>query len=71
MAFTILSARRGTSPRIFVLSTKWSATRAATAGEHCVANAVGVEEGDTLDLYSHVVPGMQEEAAKLEALLFG
>jgi integrase len=28
--------------------------------------------GITLDLYSHVVPGMQEEAAaKLEALLFG
>jgi integrase len=28
--------------------------------------------GITLDLYGHVVPGMQEEAAaKLEALLFG
>ena len=28
--------------------------------------------GITLDLYSHVVPGMQEEAAaKLEALIFG
>ena len=28
--------------------------------------------GITLDLYSHVVPGMQEKAAaKLEALLFG
>ncbi|MGO9875767.1 MAG: hypothetical protein ACLPVY_18450 [Acidimicrobiia bacterium] len=28
--------------------------------------------GITLDLYSHVVPGMQEEAAaKLEAFLFG
>jgi integrase len=28
--------------------------------------------GITLDLYSHVVPGMQEEAAaELEALLFG
>lgn len=32
----------------------------------------GALVGITLDLYSHVVPGMQEEAAaKLEALLFG
>jgi hypothetical protein len=33
---------------------------------------VRLKVGITLDLYSHVVPGMQEEAAaKLEALIFG